>query len=100
MLSGVFNAPQWAIEKSEADQVASATNTVLSHYKIPGLDQRTQDWMNFALVMGVVYGTRIMATARKPKAEKPIAPEPGRILDPNETIFEPMTIVQPSPKFN
>lgn len=74
-LAGLSGNPIWAFEKEEAEKLGSAITNVTRHYDIPGLEQKTVDWIRLAQVAGMTVGTRLFAAgmARKPAAPKPSA---------------------------
>jgi hypothetical protein len=55
--------------------LADAAKNVLRHYDIPGLDQKTADWLGLLYACGLVYGTRIFAVMNERKG-KVIQPTP------------------------
>lgn len=80
------------LEQDEADKVGQAIQNVARHYDLPGIEQRTVDWVALARTIGLVYGGRIFAarmmakSAPKanslrevPKPETPSAP-PGHVM--------------------
>ena len=86
-MAGMTGKPIWGIEQSEADQLGEAINGVARHYDIPGVDQKTVDYIRLVRVLGMVYGMRLFAArvsakgpakapAGNPEGPKP-APTPG-----------------------
>ncbi len=80
MLAGISKAPEWAIDHAEADMLAKATSDVMRHYDIPGADQKTLDWLGLLYAAGMVYGTRLISTAKK----KPVADTKPAPVAPSE----------------
>lgn len=76
-LAGLSGKDIFAIEKTEADDVGRAIQGVAKHYDIPGVNQKTVDWIRLARTLGMVYGTRLFAArAARPKPS-PVAAKPG-----------------------
>lgn len=71
-LAGLSGKDILAIERSEADQVGNAIQQVARHYDIPGVNQKTVDWIRLARTLGMVYGARLFAA----RAMRPAAPAP------------------------
>lgn len=89
MLAALTGVAAINLDKSEAEQLASAGARVLAHYDVPDIAPKTVDWINLCQVVGVIYGTRIMAARIAAKAkgpatppEKPVAQEVRRPNDP------------------
>ena len=84
-LAGLSGRDILAIDKSEADELGKAIQNVARHYDIPGVDQKTVDWIRLARTLGMVYGTRLFAARamRGPAnpAPKPPAPGPQLVKD-------------------
>jgi hypothetical protein len=69
MLAGITKSPRWALDQAECNTVATAAGKVLAHYDVPGVDEKTADWIGFIYALGLVYGTRMFAAmSEKPKA--------------------------------
>lgn len=71
----------FAIEKAEADELGEAINRVASHYDIPGVNQKTVDWVRLARTLGMVYGgrmfaARMMRASNRAKPVNPVADAP------------------------
>lgn len=82
-MAGVTGKPIWKIEQDEADQVGTAIQNVARHYDIPGVDQKTVDYIRLCRTLGMVYGGRIFAarmmagSSAKAAPAKPEGPKPG-----------------------
>lgn len=84
-LSGLFNAPRWAITEDEAQLVASGFAKFARWYNFPELPEKFTDHYVFFLALATVYGTRAMAEyneARKSPQPpiitvNPVPPQPG-----------------------
>ena len=59
------------IEQAEADQLGQSIQNVARHYDIPGVDQKTVDWIRLARTLGMVYGTRLFAARMSAPKQKP-----------------------------
>lgn len=92
------------IEQTEADALGGAINNVARHYDIPGVSQKTVDWIALARTLGMVYGMRLFAlgmfaktapkVAAPPEAVKAAEPSPGK---PPQGAAPPPGKVQPYP---
>lgn len=74
IVSTAFKAPKIAVEKNEAGQLAGAIAKVMAHYgDIPGLNEKTLDWIGLFGTCAVIYGPRLMAARieREHAAPKP-----------------------------
>ena len=60
ILAAVSKSPEMALDQSEAHQLAEAIANVSRHYDVAAT-QKTMDWTNLLMCMGLIYGTRIMA---------------------------------------
>lgn len=69
MLLGFTGAPEWAMDDKEAQSVAEAGCNVARHYNV-ATTQKAIDWTNFAMTLGAVYGTRMVAASRRRKVAK------------------------------
>lgn len=85
LLAGIV-APQLKIDSDEAHQLATGISNVARHYDI-GATEKTLDWCNLFMALGVVYGQRIMAIGmeRRSKPKKaPVQPnDPNQATSPN-----------------
>lgn len=69
MLAAVTKTPEFAIEESEAKQLATAAANVARHYDM-GATQKTLDWSNLIQCLALIYGSRIYAVRVRKKQEK------------------------------
>lgn len=78
MTAALTKSERWEITTDEAEQVAKGVKNVARHYgDIPGLNERTADWVALAYALGLVYGTRIVdAMADDKKPQPTTAPKP------------------------
>jgi hypothetical protein len=75
VLSAVTKNPLWALDDTEAKSLADAIRNATRHHDI-AVAQKTVDYVNLAIVAGMVYGTRIMAMQRA-RTPKP-TPQPNQ----------------------
>jgi hypothetical protein len=80
-LAGMFQAPRWAITEGEAERLSEGFARFARWYDFPEISDKIADHYVFAMALGVVYGTRLMAEineARKAKAPPIVMPpSPG-----------------------
>lgn len=71
ILAGALNNPLLALDKEkEADALADSVAKVMSHYgDIPGLNEKTLDWLGLIGTASMIYGSRIVAV-RKMRADR------------------------------
>lgn len=69
VLSLVTKNDKWALDETEATQLAQAVQNATRHHDI-AMAQKTIDYVNLAVVAGMVYGTRIVAIRRDSAAKK------------------------------
>lgn len=105
MAAAAIKVPELMLEESEAKKIAEAGAKVASHYNVIA-SPKTVDWVNFCMVLGMVYGTRLVAVrarlhteaaAKKPQPRKPsdsvVTPFPGSgILPPFDNGNPPGSI--------
>lgn len=94
-----FEAPEWTIDKDEADELGKAVQTVTDLYTDVKLPAEAIAWGNLALVMGRVFGPRIYMTMERLKAERArdVTPRPGPLAP---APAAPPPVVQPAtPEF-
>lgn len=72
MFAGFAKTPELAIDPAEAKTLAEATANVARHYNV-AISEKTQDWANFLMALGAIYGTRFVAIARRKGDEKKAA---------------------------
>ena len=90
-LAGLSGKDILRIEQSEADELGKAVQNVARHYDIPGVDQKTVDWIRLARTLGMVYGTRLFA-ARAMRAPHTPAPKPAPATPPSPAPAGPQPI--------
>lgn len=80
-IAAVMTTPEIALEESEADAVAESGLTLLALYDIRP-DPKIEAAINFAVVMGMTYGTRVIAIrARKRQEAKEKKPGVAGLYD-------------------
>ena len=84
-LAGLSGKDILKLEQSEADQLGQSIQNVARHYDIPGVDQKTVDWIRLARTLGMIYGTRLfaarMSAPAKPKGDGPKPDAPRVVVD-------------------
>lgn len=60
-------APEMAMDRDEAKELAKAITDVNRHYNIRLLDQKMTDWVCLLQVVGIAYGGRLMAIRSRHK---------------------------------
>lgn len=73
----------FAITQEEAKVLSEGVTRVSEQYDVPFLDEKTRAWLNLAMAMGQVYGTRVAAVVMEKKKKAP-APPP-MVLTPFRT---------------
>lgn len=89
MLAGICGIPEIAIEQDEAKQISKALAGVSEHYNV-SLDPKVQAHIELALVLGNVYGPRVVAYGMRKSmqrhaqspAPKPQAAAPTHAANP------------------
>lgn len=70
MLSAVTKVPEFVLDKQEGELLASASVDLMAQYDVQA-SAKAVAWSNFLGVVGMVYGTRLIAArARKATAPK------------------------------
>lgn len=77
MLAIALQSPLWALEEAEAKQVADSYAAMARHYDTV-VSAKTIDTIRFAGVVGMVYGTRLVAASRQRKSGKPLPTKPAK----------------------
>lgn len=73
MMGAAFlKVPQLVLSEDESKKLAEAITSVTELYDIPLMDEKTQVWVNLAMVAGSIYGPRIVAHTLEKKASKPV----------------------------
>lgn len=78
MLAAIARIPELAIDKDEANALATGISRVSSHYDMAAT-QKSLDWANLFMALGMVYGPRIIAISARKSDEK----KARRANDPN-----------------
>ena len=71
----------------EAKQLAQASANVAKHYNVL-IDPKTADWANLIMVLGMIYGTRLMAIRVRRTTERRENPQPEKPQG-DATIYPP-----------
>jgi hypothetical protein len=80
MLYGITQNPLFDIDEKDADNITLRAANVARHYEnIPGVSQKTRDWILFIQCLGAVYVPRFAAwrmevASRQPKPARPQSP--------------------------
>lgn len=88
-LALAFRQPILALDKEkECDELAAKVAKVMSHYgDIPGLNERTLDWLAMFYTAGIIVGPRVMMLKAqrppKPDTPQPSSARPAAQPDPN-----------------
>jgi len=78
------------MEADECEKLAKASANVLRHYNTPALAAKTKDWVSFAIVVGELYGTRIMAASVRRAGERANRPTNVVPMARGATVHSPM----------
>lgn len=77
----MFNAPNLELDDDEAVKLSKAIANVTRHYDVPGMSQKTVDWIMAVQAGGAIYGPRLLAwrmerasRMAKPAPQNPSAP--------------------------
>lgn len=85
MLSGITKTPELLLDKAEANAMAIAMAEVSKHYDV-AVAQKSLDWANLLMVVGGIYGTRLVAIRMRNSREKELRkknPATGMPVDTN-----------------
>ena len=82
MLAGLTQTEAMKIDQEESHQLAVGISNVARHYDV-GATEKTLDWCNLFMALGVVYGPRLMLMRinRKPKPKPEQQPVPVQAED-------------------
>ena len=69
MLASLVKAQEFALDDGEAKALALATINVSRHYGTT-ISAKSMDWANLIMVVGTVYGTRLMTIKMRRNAER------------------------------
>lgn len=84
MLAAFTKSAELFVDMEEAQKLAEATVNVSRHYNV-AVAAKTVDWVNFATVAGMIYGTRLVAINNRRKMERrnnPAKPAPTTTARP------------------
>ncbi len=108
MLAGITHSQELMLDPTEATQLAQATANVSRHYGV-AMAAKTVDWINFAMVAGGIYGTRLIAIRMRRQYEragnhaKPVNTAPQQQEKPVNNHVDPLSPRaapdQPQPDF-
>lgn len=90
-LGNIAGAPELQITEAEAAEIGEALKELSRHYPI-GMSEKTIAWVNLSFAVGGVFGPRVVAIYKRPRA-----PGPGRVINirsdsqPNEAAPTPET---------
>lgn len=82
MLAGLCKAPEIALDEADSKRIAIAVVNVGRHYNL-AVAEKTMDWANLIMCLGMVYGGKFMAITLRVKAEKDAA-RAARTPEPEE----------------
>jgi hypothetical protein len=74
LLAGMTSIPEIAIEREQAEILATAATEVMALYDF-GMSQEQQAWVNLMMVAGSIYGTKVFAYKMRLADEKAKAEE-------------------------
>jgi hypothetical protein len=75
MIASMFNAPNFALDDDEAEKLSKAIANVTRHYDIPGMSQKSVDWIMAIQASGAIYGPRLLAwRIARMQSIKPVVP--------------------------
>lgn len=60
LLAGMTQIPEIAIDREQAEVLASAASEVMQHYDF-GMNPEQQAWVNLMMVAGSIYGSKVFA---------------------------------------
>jgi hypothetical protein len=90
MLAAFTKSAELLLDEKEAAELAQATANVSRHYDV-AMAAKTVDWINFSMVAGMIYGTRIVAIRNRRMEERkknPPPPKPTKAThDPYEGVY-------------
>lgn len=69
-LASATGVDELAIETDDAEKLANATANVMRHYDVSAVSPKAQDFINLAMVAGMVYGTRLGAWRLRKATER------------------------------
>ena len=96
-MANVTGSEVWRVGQEETDQVCGAIKNVARHYTdLPGVAQKTADWISLARTLGLVYGGRLMMLRAQRQAARRAAP-PKPEGPPAPTELRRPTIVPSNP---
>lgn len=101
-IAGTTGAEIWRLdaEKGEHTEIARAVTNVLRHYDVPGVSEKSADWIMLAQTLGMAYGTRIFAARMMAKSSPPRAANAPQVVVNNDRAPQnaaPKVIAEPDP---
>lgn len=85
MLAAFTKSAELLVDEDEAAKLAEATVNVSRHYNV-AMAAKTVDWINFATVAGMIYGTRLVAIRNRRAGERRATPQTANVKAPQEPI--------------
>lgn len=79
MAAASFEAPELLLSPDEAATIADAAHNVSAHYN-HAMDPKTLAWLNLAIAVGAVYGTRIFAIRNRLANQRTQAAAPPKLV--------------------
>lgn len=76
LLAAATKTPEIELSKEESAKLADATANVARHYNIR-TQQKTMDWANLFIAMGVTYGPRAYMIRARQRQENAITQPPA-----------------------
>lgn len=96
MAASFVKVEELAIDKKEADMLASAINDVQKFYDVQA-SAEVLLWVNVFGVAAAVYGPRIAAVMMRKRAEKESKPRPAQTRTPVEPVAAPVSNIYDFP---
>lgn len=86
ILAGLAKSPELVLAEDEAKALGGALATVSAYYVDVKVSAQAAAWVNLAMILGAVYGTRIVAIRQRTASERPqrVKPQPSQ-PQPTET---------------
>lgn len=90
MGAAFFRTPELALDPTEAHMMIDAIERVDRHYGVVmGAGGKWADWANLCVVLGGVYGTRIVAIRARLAAQRDSRPPTPQAMRPASTAPQP-----------
>jgi hypothetical protein len=77
LLAGISQMPEWELDKSESEQLASAVASVTRHYPSFQTSEKASDWINLGICAAFVYGGRFRVMTQRAKERRAARPAPA-----------------------